>query len=41
VLKAADGTRDVVSCGAGFDTATVDKKDAVSRTCEKVRVASR
>jgi Ca2+-binding RTX toxin-like protein len=39
VLRAADGTRDVVRCGAGRDRAVVDRKDVVSRTCEHVRVA--
>ena len=39
VIQAADGTRDEVRCGAGFDRATVDAKDAVSRDCENVRVA--
>jgi Ca2+-binding RTX toxin-like protein len=39
VIQAADGTRDEVRCGAGFDRATVDAKDAVSRDCEKVRIA--
>jgi hypothetical protein len=39
VIRAADGTRDEVRCGPGFDRATVDAKDAVSRDCEKVRIA--
>ena len=38
VVQAADGTRDTVSCGAGVDRATVDKKDRVSSNCEKVRI---
>jgi RTX calcium-binding nonapeptide repeat (4 copies) len=39
VVQAGDGTRDEVRCGPGFDRATVDAKDAVSRDCEKVRIA--
>jgi Ca2+-binding RTX toxin-like protein len=39
LLLAADGTRDVVHCGAGRrDRAVVDRKDFVTRTCERVRV---
>lgn len=37
VLLAADGTRDVVDCGVGTDTAVVDAFDSV-RGCEKVKV---
>jgi hypothetical protein len=39
VLRAADGTRDVVRCGAGRDRAVVDRKDSVSSSCERVLVA--
>ena len=39
-LRARDGVRDVVSCGAGTDFAIVDRNDAVVRTgpekCERV-----
>ena len=38
LLLAADGTRDVVACGAGRDRAVVDRKDFVTRSCERVRV---
>jgi RTX calcium-binding nonapeptide repeat (4 copies) len=38
VLLAADGTRDVVHCGRGRDRAIVDRKDFLTRTCERVRV---
>lgn len=31
-------TKDIVSCGRGFDRALVDRKDAVAPDCEKVRV---
>jgi hypothetical protein len=34
-LKARDGKREIVDCGAGRDTATVDRVDVV-RGCEKV-----
>ena len=39
VIRTADGTRDVVRCGSGFDRATVDAKDSVSPDCERVRIA--
>jgi serralysin len=39
VLRAANGTRDVVRCGAGRDRAVVDRKDSVSSSGERVRVA--
>lgn len=35
-LNAADGARDTVDCGAGRDSARVDKRDSVKR-CEKVK----
>jgi len=38
LLLAADGTRDVVHCGRGRDRAIVDRKDFLTRTCERVRV---
>jgi RTX calcium-binding nonapeptide repeat (4 copies) len=38
LLQAADLTRDVVSCGEGYDVAVVDKKDAVRKDCERVRI---
>jgi Ca2+-binding RTX toxin-like protein len=38
-LRAADATRDVIRCGAGRDRAVVDRKDSVSSSCERVRVA--
>jgi hypothetical protein len=41
-LQTANGVRDVVSCGGGFDLATVDALDRVARDCEVVtREASR
>jgi len=36
-IEAADGTRDVVNCGAGQDSATVDRFDRVVG-CERVIV---
>jgi hypothetical protein len=38
LLLAADGRRDVVHCGRGRDRAIVDRKDFITRTCERVRV---
>jgi Ca2+-binding RTX toxin-like protein len=38
-LNARDGFADVVSCGAGVDTAVVDTLDSVSDTCENVSTA--
>jgi hypothetical protein len=36
-LKASDRSRDKVNCGAGKkDRAVVDRRDKVSRSCEKV-----
>jgi Ca2+-binding RTX toxin-like protein len=35
-IRARDGVRDVVDCGAGRDTVTADRKDVVSRNCEIV-----
>jgi hypothetical protein len=37
VIAAKDGARDRINCGSGTDTVTADRKDRVSRTCEKVR----
>ena len=34
---ARDGQRDTIRCGTGKDTVTADKKDTVSRDCERVR----
>jgi hypothetical protein len=31
-------TKDVVSCGGGFDRALADRKDVVADDCEKLRV---
>ena len=36
-INARDGERDVVNCGQGDDTATVDRFDAVSPNCEIVK----
>lgn len=41
MLNAADGARDRVKCGGGRDKATVDSRDKVSRSCEKVKVRRR
>jgi RTX calcium-binding nonapeptide repeat (4 copies) len=38
VIKARGGGRDKVNCGKGKDRAVVDRKDRVSKSCEKVRV---
>ena len=37
VIKARGGSRDKVNCGKGKDRAIVDRKDRVSKSCEKVR----
>lgn len=37
-VNARDGRRDRVNCGAGDDLAKVDRKDKVSRNCERVKV---
>jgi len=36
VLSVRDGTRDRVSCGQGRDRVVADKRDVVSRDCERV-----
>lgn len=35
-ILARDGEKDEVFCGSGRDTVTVDERDLVSRTCEKL-----
>lgn len=35
-IRARDGVRDRVDCGAGTDTAVVDRSDTVARNCERV-----
>jgi Ca2+-binding RTX toxin-like protein len=35
-IRAADGFKDQIACGSGWDTAYVDKYDAVNRDCENV-----
>ncbi len=35
-VEAADGEQDIVLCGPGADTASVDRADLVSRDCETV-----
>lgn len=35
-VEASDGERDLVSCGAGVDVASVDFVDLVARDCERV-----
>lgn len=37
VIAAKDGAKDRIKCGPGQDTVTADRKDVISRTCEKVR----
>lgn len=37
VIRAKDGTRDVVRCGAGRDTVVADRSDKVRKDCERVR----
>jgi hypothetical protein len=37
VIRAKDGARDIVSCGAGVDRAFVDRIDVVARDCEGVK----
>jgi Ca2+-binding RTX toxin-like protein len=36
-IGARDGRRDKVRCGAGRDSVTADRRDSVSRDCERVR----
>jgi Ca2+-binding RTX toxin-like protein len=36
-FRARDGVRDRIDCGAGSDTAYVDRKDTLAPTCERVR----
>jgi hypothetical protein len=36
-VAARDGTRDTVRCGPGRDTVVADRRDIVSRNCEKVQ----
>ena len=38
VLDVATKTRDVVTCGSGFDRVLADRKDVVAPDCEKVVV---
>lgn len=35
-ISARDGSTDSVNCGSGFDRATVDREDYVTRNCERV-----
>lgn len=35
-IETKDGARDYVECGSGFDVASVDFEDLVSRSCESV-----
>jgi TolB protein len=37
VIYARDGYRDLISCGRGRDRVIADRKDKVSRSCERVR----
>jgi hypothetical protein len=37
VIYARDGYRDLISCGRGRDLVIADRKDKVSRDCERVR----
>ncbi|MCA1587134.1 MAG: hypothetical protein LC744_00150 [Chloroflexi bacterium] len=37
VISARDGRRDTVNCGTGRDRVTADRRDRVSRNCERVR----
>ena len=36
-INARDGERDMVNCGQGTDTATVDRIDSVSPNCETIK----
>lgn len=36
-VYAVNGSRDVISCGSGRDSVRADRKDRVSRSCERVR----
>ena len=36
-VKARDGVRDFVKCGAGKDRVVADKVDRVTKNCEKVK----
>jgi len=37
VIDARDGERDTISCGVGLDRVVADRKDVVSRDCERVK----
>ena len=37
VIYARDGYRDLISCGRGRDRVIADRKDRVSRSCERLR----
>jgi hypothetical protein len=37
-MNSVDGSVDCVNCGAGTDSATVDKPDVVAGNCEHVSV---
>src|SRR3954451_15919579 len=41
VIDARDGTVDRISCGSGKDVARTDRRDKVSRDCERVRRSRR
>jgi len=36
-IQVRDGTRDVVTCGPGFDRVRADFQDAVASDCERVQ----
>ena len=38
-IVSEDGRTDTVSCGGGVDTVLADRKDRVSRDCERVSFA--
>ena len=40
VVDNVPATKDIVSCGEGFDRVLADRKDAVAPDCERVRVVS-
>ncbi len=40
-ISSRDGARDRVNCGLGRDSVVADRKDRVSRNCERVRRSSR
>jgi hypothetical protein len=41
VVRAKDGARDTITCGAGRDLVYADRADHIARDCERVRGSRR